>query len=135
MGISANASYTISDAKAAGTSVQQQEIPKTLAKLGVSYAPTNSALFAGLTLSHTGKVYRSAAGSRINYGDYFVVDLNAGLRLGKDGHHRVSMRLENAFNEEYASRVRPGTTDDGDSYVYAFRGVPRTLHASYAYQF
>ena len=53
-------------------------------------------------------------GSRINYGDYFVLDLNAGLRFGADKRHRLSLRLENALDETYASRVRTGETDGGD---------------------
>jgi vitamin B12 transporter len=134
-GLSANASFTVTDAKPAGSSLQQQEIPKSLAKLAVSYAPQGSPLYAGLTLAHTGNVYRNAGAARINYGDYFVVDMNAGLKLGTDGRHRIGLRLENALDEKYASRVRPGETDAGDPYVYSFRGTPRTLHASYTFQF
>jgi vitamin B12 transporter len=134
-GLSANASFTVTDAKPAGSSLQQQETPKTLAKLALDYAPRDGALFAGLTLLHTGATYRRAAGSRINYGDYFVLDLNAGVRLGTDQRHRLSLRLENALDEHYASRVRTGQTDAGDAYAFSFRGTPRTLHASYAYEF
>jgi vitamin B12 transporter len=134
-GLTANASFTLTDAKTAGSSLQQQEIPKTLVKIAVNYAPADSMWFAGMTLSHTGDVFRSAAGSRINYGNYSVLDLNAGLKLGVEGRHRVSLRLENAFGEEYASRVRTGTTDEGDDYAFSFRGTPRMLHASYAFRF
>lgn len=134
-GLSANASFTVTDAKPAGSSLQQQEAPRTLAKLAVDYAPRDGALFAGLTLLHTGDVYRSAAGARRNYGNYFVLDVNAGLRLGADSRHRLSLRLENALDEKYASRVRTGETDAGDAYAFSFRGTPRTLHASYAYEF
>ena len=134
-GFSANASLTVTDAKPAGGSLQQQETPKTLAKLALNYAPRDGALFAGLTLLRTGDTFRSAAGSRLNYGNYFVLDLNAGLRLGADRRHRLSLRLENALDEQYASRVRTGTTDAGGAYAFSFRGAPRTLHASYAYEF
>jgi vitamin B12 transporter len=134
-GLSANASFTMTDAKPAGSSEQQQETPKTLAKLAINYAPRSGSLFAGATLMHTGDVFRSAAGSRINYGNYFVLDLNAGLRFGAQKRHRLSLRLENALDETYASRVRTGETDAGDEYAYSFLGTPRTLHASYAYEF
>ena len=46
----------------------------------------------------TGDTFRSAAGARLNYGNYFVLDLNAGLRLGADRRHRLSLRLENGEN-------------------------------------
>ncbi len=134
-GLSANASFSVTDARPAGSSLQQQEVPKTLAKLALSYAPGDGSLFAGATLLHTGDVYRRAAGSRINYGDYYVLDLNAGIRVGADRRHRLSLRLENALDEKYASRVRTGETDAGDAYAFSFRGSPRTLHASYAYEF
>jgi vitamin B12 transporter len=133
--LSANASFTVTDVTLAGGSLQQQETPKTLAKVAVNYAPANSPVVAGLTLSHTGDTYRNAAGSRVNYGNYTVLDLNAGLKLGAEGRHRVSLRLENALDEQYASRVRTGTTDGGDDYAYSFRGTPRTLHASYSFRF
>jgi vitamin B12 transporter len=134
-GLSANASFTITDAKPSGSSQQQQEIPKSLAKLAVTYAPGEGRFFAGATISHTGNVYRSAGGSRLNYGNYSVLDLNGGMRFGQDGRHQVSARLENALDETYASRVRSGTTDGGDPYAYSFRGTPRTLHVSYSLQF
>jgi vitamin B12 transporter len=134
-GLSANASFTMTDANLAGSDLQQQEIPKTLAKVALGYEPLNGSWFTGATVSHTGDVFRSAAGSRRNYGNYTVLDLNAGLKLGKEGRHRISVRLENAFNEEYATRIRTGTTDDDADYAYSFRGTPRTLHASYTFQF
>jgi outer membrane cobalamin receptor len=134
-GLSANASLTVTDARPAGSSLQQQETPRTLAKLALNYAPRDGALFAGMTVLHTGDVYRRAAGARLNYGNYYVVDLNAGVRLGSDRRHRLSVRLENALDENYASRVRTGETDAGDAYAFSFRGSPRTLHASYAYEF
>ena len=134
-GLSANASFTMTDTKPAGSDEQQQETPKTLAKLALDYAPRSGSLFAGATLVHTGDVFRNAAGARHNYGNYYVLDLNAGLRLGAMKQHRISLRLENALDEEYASRVRSGPADAGGTYVYSFLGTPRTLHASYTFAF
>jgi vitamin B12 transporter len=127
-------SYTKTDAHAKGSSQQQQETPTDLAKLALDYSPA-SALYAGLSLAWTGDVFRNAAGTRHDYGNYFLLDLNAGLRLGQDGRHRIGLRLENALDETYASRVRSGTTDGGDAYAFSFLGTPRTLHATYAYRF
>jgi hypothetical protein len=106
-------------------------------------------MFAGLTLSHTGDVFRAISvrnplpsppnplnvTQRFNYGNHFVLDLNGGLQLGEGGHHQVNLRLENALDEDHASRMRGGTTDGGDRYAYSFLGTPRTLHLSYAFQF
>jgi vitamin B12 transporter len=134
-GVLANASFTVTDAKPANSNLQQQEIPKTLLKLVLGYEPQNLPLYAGLTLAHTGNVYRNAAGIRQNYGKYTVMDLNGGLKLGMDGRHRLNLRLENALDEKYATRMRTGETDAGDNYAYSFRGTPRTLHMSYSYRF
>jgi vitamin B12 transporter len=134
-GFSGSASFTKVEARPAGSSLQQQETPKTLSKLALNYSPREGALYAGMTMTYTGDVFRNTGGTRLNYGNYFVFDLAAGLRLGTDRRHRISVRLENALDENYASRIRPGETDAGDPYVYEFRGTPRTLHASYAYEF
>jgi vitamin B12 transporter len=133
--LAARFSFTAISSRTAGTDLQRQETPTTLAKLSLDYASSDGPLFVGLTASHTGDVYRSAAGARRNYGNYLVLDLNAGLRLGEKRNHRISFRLENALDEQYASRVRSGTTDAGDSYAFSFLGTPRTLHAAYSYQF
>jgi outer membrane cobalamin receptor len=139
-GLAAHASFTVADAEPANSSQQQQETPRSLAKLAISYAPMDGWLVAGATLSYTGNVYRNFvfeddSTRRLNYGKYAVIDLNASVRLGAQRQHRISLRLENALDEEYASRVRLGGTDAGDEYIYSFRGTSRTLHASYAFQF
>lgn len=134
-GFTGNLSFTLTDAKPSGSNLQQQEIPKSLAKLALGYAPEGGRIFAGGSISHTGNVYRSAGGARRNYGNYAVVELNGGVRFGADRRHQVSARLENALGEEYAARIRSGTTDGGDPYAYSFRGTPRTLHVNYALQF
>jgi outer membrane receptor protein involved in Fe transport len=73
---------------------------------------------------------------RTDYGDYFLLDVNAALQFGSEGRHRVNLRLENALDEEYAARVRDIAPDAGGArYAYFFLGTPRTLHASYSYRF
>ncbi len=134
-GFVGNLSYTIADAKLPGSSAQQQEVPESLAKLSLGYQPAGSPISGGVTVAHVGDIFRNGLGRRFDYGDYFVVDLDAQYRFGKEGRHRIGVRLENAFDEEYASRLRIGTNDDGDDYAYSFLGTPRTLHASYSYQF
>ncbi len=70
-----------------------------------------------------------------------MVDFNGGLKLGTEGRHRISLRLENALDEEYATRMRTGERDGGTRMMKAmtmltsFRGTPRTLHLNYSYRF
>ena len=69
-------------------------------------------------------------------GNYVVVDLNAYLLIGKDRRHRISARLENAFDEDYSTRTSRSFDDNtGNAYPYGVRGAPRTLHLKYSYSF
>ncbi len=145
-GLSGNLSFTVTDAKAKGSSQQQQQIPESLAKLALDYSPPGRPFFTGVTLSYTGDVFRNQSlhdvaldddvVSRIQYGKYFVLDLNAGLRLGEQVHHRITLWLENALDRKYATAVAGATPDaGGNDYAYSFLGTPRTLHAAYTFQF
>jgi vitamin B12 transporter len=70
------------------------------------------------------------------HGHYTVVDLNAFVTLGPGDHHRINVSLENALDEDYATHLSRATrVSDGSSYIYHFRGVPRTLHVTYSYNF
>lgn len=81
-------------------------------------------------------MFRNRGIGRRQFGDYTTLDLNARLYLGLDKRHRLGMRLENAFDEEYATQVRQGAPDGaGPDYAYWFLGTPRTLHATYSYYF
>jgi vitamin B12 transporter len=135
-GLSLKANYTFTEAEASGSNLQIQDIPESHAKLYVDYGPKGSAWGASLTLNHVGDVFRNLGIGRQRFGDYTTLDLNARLSLGSDKRHRLGMRLENAFDEEYATRVRQGTPDGGGpGYAYWFLGTPRTLHATYSYHF
>lgn len=71
-----------------------------------------------------------------NYGDYVVLDLDAHVFIDRAERQSVNVRLQNALDEEYATRVRSGTTDVGASPILVSnRGVPQTLHVSYSYRF
>jgi hypothetical protein len=46
------------------------------------------------------------------------------------------VRVENVFDEEYASGLGRGFRDaDGSPYLFRYRGAPQSLHASYTYSF
>jgi outer membrane cobalamin receptor len=135
-GLSLKANYTFTDAKASGSDLQIQDIPESHAKLNVDYGPKGQPWGASLTMNHVGDVFRNLGIGRQQFGDYTTLDLNARLYLGSDKRHRLGVRLENAFDEEYATRVRQGTPDGGGpGYAYWFLGTPRTLHATYSYYF
>jgi vitamin B12 transporter len=62
--------------------------------------------------------------------------------LGKDRKQRLTLSIQNAFDEEYArpSRGCADTPDDGPydcsiPYLYANLGLPRTVRFSYTHGF
>ena len=135
--ISARASYAATRTRADGAGVQFDRIPKAQAKGSISYDPSDRPFGASATAIWTGDVYQNVSGfGRVNYGDYVVVDLAAYAYLDKARRHRVTARLENAFDEDYATRVNSAVIDlSTRRFFYRFLGVPRTLNVSYAYNF
>jgi outer membrane cobalamin receptor len=135
-GISLKGSATFADAKPSGSDDQIQDVPRSHAKLGFDYAPTGRTWGASVNVNHVGEVFRYLGIGPQNFGDYTTLDIGARLFLGAERNHRLGLRLENAFDEEYATRVRQTTPDEGGpAYAYWHVGTPRTLHATYTYQF
>lgn len=136
--LQARASFAYTRARAAGSGRQFDRIPKAQAKAGLDYAPDDRPFGASASLMWTGDVWQTASGfGRVNYGNYAVVDFAAHVFLdGDDRRHRLTARLENALDEGYATRVSSAPVDGSTArFLYGFRGVPRTLHVSYALSF
>jgi len=135
--ISARASYAYTRTRAEGAGRQFDRIPETQAKGAIAYDPADRPFGASVSLLWVGDVYQTVSGfGRVNYGDYVVADLAAHVFLDKARRHRVTARLENALDEDYATRVNSAVIDlSTQRFFYRFLGVPRTLHVSYAYTF
>jgi vitamin B12 transporter len=139
-GLSFDASYTHSESKsvsAAGTTSDIQRIPTDYAKAGVSWSPPGQHWGLDSHILWTGEQRANVTGlGSVNYGDYVVVDLSGHIYLDAAEHHRITVRLENAFDEDYATRVNSSTPDVGTTrFLYGNRGVPQTLRVSYSYAF
>ncbi|WP_309092157.1 TonB-dependent receptor [Phenylobacterium sp.] len=136
--VSARASFAYTRAREAGVGRQFDRIPTVQAKAGLDYAPADRPFGASASLLWAGDVWQTVSGfGRVNYGNYVVVDLAAHLHLDRDRRQRLTARLENAFDEAYATRVNSALVDGSTTarFLYGFRGVPRTLHVSYAHNF
>ncbi len=74
-----------------------------------------------------------------DYGNYTVFDLGAHFYLDSQArNHRVNVRLENLFDEEYATRVGSSvleTSDSGERFRWSRLAPLRTLYVNYTYQF
>jgi len=136
--LSINASFTHSDAKITGSSLQLAGIPKDIASGGIDWHPVGLPIGAQLQGNWVGSVVDNVSGGigRVDRGHYVVVDFNAYVDVGKDRRHRLSARVENLFDEDYSTRTSRSFDDNtGAAYAYGLRGAPRTLHLRYAYSF
>jgi vitamin B12 transporter len=135
--VTARAAFAYTRTREAGAGRQLDRIPETQAKGTISYDPADRPFGASVSALWTGDVYQQVTGfGRVNYGDYVVVDLAAHVFVDADRRHKLTARLENALDEDYATRVNSAVVDlSTQRFLYRFRGVPRTLHVSYAYSF
>lgn len=103
----------------------------------VDVHPARKPYGATLTVNWVGEITDNASGfGRVPSGKYTVVDLAGRYFLDAQRRHRVNLRLENLFNDDYATGHGRGFTDVGDTpYLTYTRGVPRTLHVSYTFSY
>jgi vitamin B12 transporter len=131
-------SYTHAQARTDGSSDQLATVPEDIAQGGLDWRPDGRPYGASLIGSWVGSVADNVSSGfgRQEHGHYTVVDLSGYLTFGPGDRHRLSARLENLFDETYATRVTRAFNDvTGDPYLVHYRGAPRTLHVSYAYSF
>jgi vitamin B12 transporter len=114
---------------------QIQRIPERLIQAGLEYAPPSNRFGVNVSANHVGDVFVRNFSGAVEYGNYTLLDVASWYYVDDARHHRVSVRLENAFDEEYG---RPGTgfTDADESpYTIVNLGTPRTWHLNYTYAF
>lgn len=146
-GFTAQASYTHSDSEIAGTANQIARIPKDFAKAGLGYEADAwgidaSLVWTGEQRSNVTVNDGADAGTApdvisYNYGDYVVLDLAGHVFLDADRKQRITVRLANALDEDYVTRVSSGFTDGSSTnrFVFGNRGLPQTVSVSYSYGF
>lgn len=134
--LSLQGSYTHARTKPAGTDLQLAQVPKDTAQAVVSFHPQGRPFGGQIVGNYVGSVVDNVGGfGRQQRGRYAVIDLNAYVTFGADDRQKLSARLENAFDEDYDTRINRATRDTGGTYLTHYRGVPRTLHVAYTYSF
>jgi vitamin B12 transporter len=114
---------------------QISRVPKSVMQVGLDYAQPGGRWGAGLVLNHVGDVRTSVGDDLVAYGDYTIVDVTTRYYFDDARHHRVGLRLENAFDEEYG-RPQRGRLDSDDSGFTALAvGTPRSWTMNYTYSF
>ena len=89
---------------------------------------------------YVGDVYSDVGGffpddSFAEHGSYVVVDISGYYEFGSNDQQRLVARIENLFDEDYATSVRTATSDADETYLYDNLGVPQTVHLFYSYRF
>lgn len=129
---------TRTDARERGSSRQIDGIPKFFAKgtLGRDHQGNRWGWTIGA--NHVGKLRTTLSGDlgRPSYGEYTIVDLSAYWHTSPGSPHRFQLRLENALDETYATRLSDAERDaDGSLYQVENLGLPRNVQVRYRYSF
>ena len=135
--LAASLSYTSNEARFEGDSEQLADIPENLAKLSLTYRALQAPLDLNVSVINVGDVFDTVGGGigRIEHGGYTVVDVGGAYYLDEQRRHRLGARLENAFDENYATSLGRGRYDvDDSSYPYRNLGAPRTINVTYSYR-
>ncbi len=138
--LSFDLSYTHSREIQRGTDHQLRDRPRTNYKVALSYQSQSLPFGMNIAIKYIGDKTSDVTGFGVqSYGNVHVVDLGAHYYpAGRDGNHRVGMRVENALNKEYATSVNSAVLDGSDPaerFMWRRLAPPRTLHVTYSYQF
>jgi len=135
-------SYTYSKEVGAGTNFQLRERPRNQYKGSLAYASPRYPFGINAAFKYIGQKTSDMRNVNLGiqeFGDVHVFELAAHVYLdGRDGNHRVTARLENAFDREYASgmgnAIRAGVTPQ-ERFIWNRLGPPRTFSVNYSYTF
>lgn len=132
-------SYTYSKEVDPDSGTQLSGRPRHHSKASLSYEPPGLPFGLNLAVKHVGDTTTDVRdfGDQ-QFGDYYVANLGAHVYLdGEGGNHRLNLRLENAFDETYATSLGSALLETSDTMRFMYRrlGPPRTMHVSYNYAF
>jgi outer membrane cobalamin receptor len=111
--------------------------PRHNQKASLSYDPVNAPWGLSFAIKHVGRTTTDVTGFEPQqYGDYYVANLGARVYLDQAQRHKLNVRLENAFDEDYAVSVRSGLLETtSERYMYRQLGAPRTAFVTYSVNF
>ena len=112
-------------------------IPDYQLQASLDVHPVSVPFGAMLTVNRVGTMFDTVSGfGNVPSGDYTIVDLSGRVFVDRNRRHRVNLRLENLFDEEYATRHARGFPDFSSTpYLVHNLGVPRTFHLSYSFSY
>ena len=111
-------------------------IPSNQWQAMLDYHPLRIPIGVMFTLNGVGETFDVVSGfGNVASGDYLIADLSGRVYLDKGRRHRLSVRLENLFDKEYATIHRRMFTDSGTPFLSSNLGPERTLHVGYGFSF
>lgn len=137
-GFSFGASAVYTDATNKDDDVQLTHIPEYFYKGLARYWHPSRRFGGDFTVRYIGDVYGTdyTEFGAVNYGKYWVADISGFVRFGSDLAHKLTLRVDNLFDEEYASYgYRRTTGSDGEPFLYEYRGTPLALMLNYTFEF
>lgn len=112
-------------------------IPKDQIQASIDIHPVALPIGATLTINRVGEMFETVGGfGNVSGGQYTVVDLSGRVFLDNGRRHRINIRLENLFDEEYTTAHRRGFGDfSATPFLVHNLGMPRTFHLSYSFSY
>lgn len=112
-------------------------IPANQVQATLDVHPTRTPFGLTLTVNAVGELNDSVSGfGRVSSGDYTIVDLSGRVFLDAKRRHRINLRFENLFDENYATGHARGFLDGSTApFLVRSLGVPRTVHLTYSLGF
>ena len=134
-GFTLNLSANWVNAEDKETGEQLERIAEFYTTANLAYRHQDGRFGADLMTRYTGDVFERGLGSfdDVNYGDYFVADASIFYKFGSKNQHKVTLRVENVFDEDYATRYNRVTTPT--EFLYYQHGLPRSIILGYTYTF
>jgi vitamin B12 transporter len=112
-------------------------LPSNCVNASADLHPGRKPFGGTLTVFWVGDIFDNVSGfGRVPSGNYTVVDLSGRYFLDPRRRHRLNVRLENLFDEDYATGHGRAFPDAGGApYLTSTMGVPRTFHVSYTFSY
>ncbi len=139
--VNASLSYTYNSSERtntlAGGYTTLTGIPSNQIDASLDVHPVRKPFGVTLTAIGVGRVTdRVATFGAVPRDQYLVVDLAGRYFLDSHRRHRINLRLENLFDEVYATRQGRNFVDGAPTpFLVRYLGVPRTFHLSYSLGF
>jgi len=138
--VSVLVNMTTTDASSEGSSQQLVKTPEYVIKVNLQYTEKKGKWGVGVETQYVGETVMRGYSSyepyqdEINYGDYFILNLSCFYTFGGDNRHRLTFRMENILDEEYATSMN-SIDVNADRFTYEKLGSPFSAILGYSFTF